>query len=116
MKLERRSARHLAFYGGLVLYRCLALGFVLFAFRVNEKLKGSISGVERGLLVSLSIVGMYYLLTKASDYVVSKLEPRGAPGEPNVAKRANSLDARRKGSGGGDSVRHRMSAFHPLQT
>lgn len=60
-------------YGKYALTIALWAGYVVFALRVNEKLKLDISGFERFALVSLSIVGASFLILKTAEYLSLKL-------------------------------------------
>ena len=55
-------------YGKAALTIALWAGYVIFALRVNEKLKLHVSGFERFALVSLSIIGASFLISKAAEY------------------------------------------------
>lgn len=49
------------------------VGYLVFAFSVNEVLTPHLDGLQRGLLVSLSIVGAGFVIVRASEYLSTKL-------------------------------------------
>lgn len=48
-------------------------GYIIFVFRVNEKMKQCIGSLERVTIISLSIVGVYILINKITEYFSAKV-------------------------------------------
>ena len=59
--------------GKYVLTLALYAGYLTFAFHINEQMKQCVGSIERAAILSLSIVGIYFLMRKVSEYFSSEV-------------------------------------------
>ncbi len=58
--------------GKYILTLSLYAGYLVFVFRVNDQMKQCIGSIERAAIISLSIVGVYFLINKIMEYFSTK--------------------------------------------